>query len=1312
MPRKIAIYAVRGVLGLLALSIVLLLVLLYTSPGHRTISWIVGETTNVTITGLSGDLPDDIHAATVEVSDAGGVWLRVEDVSLNWSALSLWSNHVDIQRVRAAKIVVLRRPAPSSEESGTTPRIDVASLSAPRIELAKPVAGMTALLRADGSLHYVSNDEWHADLSAARLDNANIYRLNGGIDHNVIDGFAAVTEESDGLLGPLLGFALLKPIHLDARADGSMAANRVSFDMKAGELIASGKGVIALATRRIDLDVTANAPAMELRDDLSWQSLAMDGHVHGALDSPQVQGKVQVEKPRIAGAEAAAIAAAIEDNGGAIDLDGTITALRIPAGRPDLFAATPVAIRAHADLKAADAPVDFTISHKLMIVAGRASARGKFHLAATAQIPSVAPFAALAGEDVRGAASVKFDFARDAVQLESRLNLEGASLIARLLGRDAALSLHMRMDGADVLDSNATLRGAAVNLNGRGSFRSGRLDYTATTNLTDLSRLSTALNGSASLSAKVLGALGTAHVTANGAAMMASKGFAQQRVSFSLIADGFPNPVTAQIRAGGNLDGAGVSMRGDLTGGKSRTAKLSAQWKSLDAQAEFALPQKGQVTGTAKVKLKKLTDLASFIGTNIEGSIDASLALKPSHADIDAKLAHLALSSTSIDAADIRGAVADPFGRPVLALAVDARGVASGDLKGNADLKLNGPLDRIGITVASDLEDTHLAGEAVLDMPKKRVTVTRLRADWRKQALVLQAPATIDFAQGLSVDRFSAQVAGGNLEASGRLTPKLAATVSVRGIDANAVQTFAPQLAAEGTLSANAKLAGTLDAPFGTIALQGHGLRVKSYSSKAIPPAELDLHAELHGRSATVNATLTAGTSAHVTVTGEAGNTLKLHLAGSTDLQIFNPILVAGGRQARGRVSMDFDIAGAASAPHISGSAKLTDGEIQDFARGVHVRAINATIRADGETLRVSDLKAEAGTGMIIGHGTIDLAAPDVPIDFVIEAHNARPIVSDLVTAMLTGNLHVTGKLSGAVTVAGKLDISQGDINLPERFPPSVAVLDVRRHGKAALPPPPQSSILLDITARTTGPIFMRGHGIDADFRGQIRVTGAGNAPLIGGAFDMNRGTFAIAGQTLSFTTGKLSFDGASIRNRLDPTLNFVAQTSSGGVTATLTVGGYASAPKITLSSSPDLPQDEVLAHLLFGQGAKQLTPLQLAQIAQALAALGGLGSGFDPLGMVRKQLGLDRFSVGSTTGGASGSESQTTVEAGKYVARNVYVGAKQNLSGGTQVQVQVDLTRRLKAQATLATGTTATITGNSAQDNGSSVGLSYEFEY
>ena len=49
----------------------------------------------------------------------------------------------------------------------------------------------------------------------------------------------------------------------------------------------------------------------------------------------------------------------------------------------------------------------------------------------------------------------------------------------------------------------------------------------------------------------------------------------------------------------------------------------------------------------------------------------------------------------------------------------------------------------------------------------------------------------------------------------------------------------------------------------------------------------------------------------------------------------------------------------------------------------------------------------------------------------------------------------------------------------------------------------------------------------------------------------MNRGTFSAAGQTLQFTSGQVRFDGTGLRGRLDPLLDFVAQTVSGGVTAT-----------------------------------------------------------------------------------------------------------------------------------------------------------------
>jgi len=131
---------------------------------------------------------------------------------------------------------------------------------------------------------------------------------------------------------------------------------------------------------------------------------------------------------------------------------------------------------------------------------------------------------------------------------------------------------------------------------------------------------------------------------------------------------------------------------------------------------------------------------------------------------------------------------------------------------------------------------------------------------------------------------------------------------------------------------------------------------------------------------------------------------------------------------------------------------------------------------------------------------------------------------------------------------------------------------------------------------------------------------------------------------------------------------------------------------------------------LLFGTSVKDLSAIQIAEIASALAELTGVtGSGSDPIGAVRRGLGLDRLSVG----GAAGSGTGATIEAGRYVARGVYVGAKQATSGGgTAAEVQVDITRRLKAKAQLATGGGTVQGATPESDPGSTAGLSYQFEY
>jgi translocation and assembly module TamB len=290
------------------------------------------------------------------------------------------------------------------------------------------------------------------------------------------------------------------------------------------------------------------------------------------------------------------------------------------------------------------------------------------------------------------------------------------------------------------------------------------------------------------------------------------------------------------------------------------------------------------------------------------------------------------------------------------------------------------------------------------------------------------------------------------------------------------------------------------------------------------------------------------------------------------------------------------------------------------------------------------------------------------------------------------------------MALGGTVHIRRADITIPDKFPPSIAVLNVRRPGEKPPPPPaPGPEIALDLTV-TAEHIFVRGRGIFAEMEGSLKLRGTSTNPQPLGAFTMRRGNVSMAGQTLDFSKGEVSFNGGSLT---DPSLNFVASSTNGSFTATLTISGTASAPKITLSSVPEAPQDEVLAQLLFKRSASSLSPFELASIASALASLTGGPDVGNPLESVRKEFGLDRLSVGSGPGGGA------TLQGGRYVAPGVFVGAKQGINGAnTQGLVQIDLYKGLKLQGTVGTGANTNPGATAADSGGSSIGLTYQFDY
>jgi translocation and assembly module TamB len=1328
--QKLLLRIARWTGGIVAGLAALLALVLWTPPGHRLIEWVVDMATDgqVIVEGLDGALPGSARADRIELRDAGGTWLSITDAQIEWSPLSALGNHYEVLRVAAAKVEFLRRPLPSKPSEGASPRIDVYALSLPHIDIAPSLLGHPAMLAAQGSLNFTTIHEFGVDLSITRPGGNDHYAIKGHVTADVINGSAAISESPDGLLGTVAGLPGLGAITLSAQASGDRAANNVSFSLKAGMLSANGSGTLSLATGRTDLDFSAASAAMQLDATTGWAGLSAEGHVHGAFAAPQVDAHLRLAQLRAAGFTVEAVEADARGQQGGVDVTAKVSGTRLPqSAYANVFAAQPFEAVAHADLNDPTRPVAFQLRHPLLTLNGTAKTAGAQSATVNLAVPSLQPFAALAGTDLKGSARLKVTAARNgqqiALDLDGGIAADGSSPVARMLGRDATLTFHTMVSGSDIMDSKVRLHGAGFDTNVEGGFRAGRMEYRVNAALTDLSRLTPVLNGTAQIRGTVAGIPAQALIDLSGNADMASRGFPRQRIALRARATGLPNPVNARITADGKLDGANLALAADwVAKGTGRDAKLSLDWKSLASRAAIILPQKGPLTGHVALDAKDLNDLESFAGIAMSGHLHATGDLNGNGGKQGASLhlnaGALKIAGAALDAMTADGSIADAFGAPRIDAKFDAKGLSASGITGSAVGALDGPLDKLALSLTGDLKDTqgepaHVTATALADLAKMQIRLNQLAAGWRGESIALSQPANFDLAGGVAVDRFVLKAAGGGIIAEGRVLPKLALTASAENIQIASFRSFAPQLGAEGTLSASAHLTGTIAAPFGTVSLNGRELRVAGYSRR-LTPAALEAHADLNGGAAQVNAKLSAGESVAMTVQGSAplspDHALDLHAAGSADLSLLNPLLTAAGRQVKGRITLDAAVAGPLAAPRLSGTASLKGAEFQDYTQGVHVHDIAADLKADNGVIRIVKLDGKAGPGSIGSSGTIDTSAPGWPVDLTVSMRNARPIVSDLMTASLSGDLKLKGEARRAITLSGKLTVPHAEINLPDSFPPEVRTLNIRRRGEKPPPPPLATTALaLDMTVATSGPVIVRGHGIDADLGGQLTLKGSTGAPQVGGGFEMQRGTLTVAGQVLDFTTGKVSFDGGGVSSRLDPTLNFVAQTSSGGVTATLTVGGYASAPKITLSSSPQLPQDEILAHLLFQQSAKQLTPLQMAQIAQALASLSGISNGFDPVASIRGGLGLDRLAVG----GGSGVTTGTTVEAGKYVSRNIYVGAKQGLSGGTQAQVQIDITRNLKAEATISAGTNATATqGAGAQDRGSNIGLSYQFEY
>ncbi len=1315
---RITTWTAGSVLLGIAVLCVAILIAGNTPVGRMWIEQLTLRLTNghVRLVGLSGSFPSAPELQQLELADAQGVWLTAQHISLRWSPLAFLVWRVSAENLKVERLDMERAPVSEPEKKKSRPRIpdiDVRQLAVGTLELGPQLTHVRATLAVQGSAHLISLENAAVHITARRTDGrGGNYEVTLRFDPARMDAHVKLDEPADGALENLLHYPGLGTLSVSADLNGPRSAEKVELSVRAGDLRAQAQGSLNLDERSATLAYSLDSPAMTPRAGLSWQKLSLRGRWQGTLTAPRADGELEIDALQAPGGlNIGKLNAKLSADGGELAVRATADSLVIPGPQPRLLAESQLRADATLHLKDPARPLQLAVDHRLFALQANAITAGEPSATFDLQLRDIGPVAAFTHQSARGTGQIKgtLKYGAETLHLDIEANtqlLNDTTVLAKLLGGASRLQLTAAVTDQSVTVDRLLLNGRALAVSMSGSAQRGTtsaapalqtMSARYTVSVTNVAALAPALSGTVKVNGNLDGPINSFAAQLQVASNLSVRGSPLETIQANIKARGLPSQASAMLLVQGRFDGSPVELDAALerAGGDAlHIAVHRAEWKSAHLAGDLTTgtdltPQ----TGSAELRIDHLADLHSLLGTSIDGSIKGTLALRPvaRHAQVQAQL--------------------------------DAENIVTTNVSGNAHLSASGSLDDLALKVSAQApnlrgEPASVDASARLNATGHTLGLERAEAHYHGQVLRLLAPARLSYADGLAINQLKLGLQHAIIEVDGRLSPELGLRASIHQVDPALVNAFAPDTLAQGTLEVVAQLRGAAAAPSGVVAFKASGVRFANASARDLHTLDLQATARLDGHEAQVDAKLSAGDTSQLALTGSApldnAGTLNLKLTGKLDAALANPMLEARGERAAGMFSIDTSVTGTARAPDIAGTVDLADGDLRDYSQGAHLSGITAHLIGSNGTLRIASLQAHAAPGELSITGTLGLLQSKMPIDLQLTARNAQPFASDILTSNLNADLKLKGTLRERIDLSGTINLNRTVIGIPNNMPPDVAVLDVRRAGQAPPAAGEKLILALDLDLHAPRELLVQGRGLNAELGGDLHLAGTTDSLRATGGFDLIRGTFSLASSQLTFTNGKVSFNGTGLKHKIDPTLDFTAETTAADATATLHITGYADAPLFDLSSTPPLPQDEILARLLFGESASQLTVLQVAQIGAALATLSGVGgSGPNPLVKVQKALGLDRLSVGGgTSTGVAGQTSGAAIEAGRYVSNRVFVGAKQSTTGFSQVEVDVDLSKHLKLQTRLGNGT-ATEQGTTPEnDPGSSIGLMYQFEY
>ncbi|MEG3093102.1 translocation/assembly module TamB domain-containing protein [Sphingomonas sp. PB1R3] len=386
-----------------------------------------------------------------------------------------------------------------------------------------------------------------------------------------------------------------------------------------------------------------------------------------------------------------------------------------------------------------------------------------------------------------------------------------------------------------------------------------------------------------------------------------------------------------------------------------------------------------------------------------------------------------------------------------------------------------------------------------------------------------------------------------------------------------------------------------------------------------------------------------------------------------------------------GPVAIGADVTGSLSQPVIRGAVKAVGARIESATTGTVLTDVQASGRFGGSRLVIDRFTGQAGKdGRVSGTGQFEFAAANgVGLDLSLNAANAVMIARDDIGATVTGPLTIHSDGAGG-TISGDVVLNRSRYRLGRATAatavPQLNIREINIPGGGEEDDVPRKPWTLAIQARAPNGLIVSGLGLNSEWSADLKIGGAPDNPAITGQATLIRGDYEFAGREFDLARGVIRFGGEVPAN---PALDIAANANVQGLSATIRVTGTALKPEIGFSSTPALPNDELLSRLLFGTSIASLSAPEALQLAAAVAALQDGGRGLNPINAVRRAAGLDRLRVLPADVQIGRA---TSVAAGKYITRRFYAEIITDGQGYSATQIEFQVTRWLSLLSSIST--------------------------